>query len=254
MSTPRNLAQKCDRFWQHIHTLPDDVQSEITLLIRHVTIDTVYSGRRALNKYGEYATNGRLFSNWKKFRSRHYEINGGDMFSKEYFQRNIAPKKSRKRLFAYAKQIGFPTYWRDGRENNFFWPTRLEWSRKRYIIMYKHIKPREHSSNEFIDRMCLRMAAKAFWLSRNRRAQLEARFGALSESRAYRGAFRSYVLELHKHKCDHCGATDRLEVDHKVPWSKGGRTTIDNARVLCAPCNKGIYHLRQKHQNKKEAA
>ena len=147
MSTPRNLAQKCDRFWQHIHTLPDDVQSEITLLIRHVTLDTVHSGRRALNKYGEYATNGRLFSNWKKFRSRHYEINGGDMFSKEYFQRDVAPEKSRKRLVAYAKQIGFPTYCIGGRENNFFWPARLEWSRKRYIIMYKHIKPREHSSN-----------------------------------------------------------------------------------------------------------
>lgn len=253
MSIPRRLKQKCERFWEHIDTLPDDVQSEIMLLLRHVTLDTVHSGRNAIVKYGQYTTNGMCFSKWKKFRSRHYEIDNGHLVDPNYVTRNDVRAKHLKRLEAYAKLIGFPTYFLRGSDNHLLWPTRLQWQRSRYIIMYKEIKLRTHSSYEFIDRMCLRMAAKAFWLSRNRRAQLEARFGALSETRTYRGALRSYVLELHGHKCNHCGSTDLLEVDHKVPWSKGGRTTIDNARVLCAPCNKGIYHLRQKHQKGKEA-
>ena len=25
--------------------------------------------------------------------------------------------------------------------------------------------------------------------------------------------------------------------DHRVPWSKGGKTTVDNAQVACCACN-----------------
>ena len=32
---------------------------------------------------------------------------------------------------------------------------------------------------------------------------------------------------------------DRLEVDHIIPWSKGGRTTLDNAQLLCKKHNSG---------------
>ncbi len=30
---------------------------------------------------------------------------------------------------------------------------------------------------------------------------------------------------------------DELEMDHVVPWSKGGRTELSNAQLLCKPCN-----------------
>lgn len=38
---------------------------------------------------------------------------------------------------------------------------------------------------------------------------------------------------------NHCDETSysKLEVDHIVPWSKGGRTNIDNARLLCKSHN-----------------
>lgn len=38
---------------------------------------------------------------------------------------------------------------------------------------------------------------------------------------------------------NHCGETSysKLEVDHVVPWSKGGKTTLDNARLLCKSHN-----------------
>ena len=43
-----------------------------------------------------------------------------------------------------------------------------------------------------------------------------------------------------KHKCAVCGrffAEDELTVDHVEPWSKGGRTVLSNAQLLCVPCN-----------------
>ena len=30
---------------------------------------------------------------------------------------------------------------------------------------------------------------------------------------------------------------DELTVDHIEPWSKGGRTVLSNAQILCRPCN-----------------
>ena len=35
-----------------------------------------------------------------------------------------------------------------------------------------------------------------------------------------------------------CGSIHDLEIDHKVPYSKGGKTTAQNARVLCANHNR----------------
>ncbi len=43
------------------------------------------------------------------------------------------------------------------------------------------------------------------------------------------------------YKCDKCNQhfnEDELTVDHKdPPWSKGGRTVLSNAELLCRPCN-----------------
>jgi hypothetical protein len=35
-------------------------------------------------------------------------------------------------------------------------------------------------------------------------------------------------------KCD----WDHWEADHKIPWSKGGKTTVENGQVACPECNK----------------
>lgn len=60
---------------------------------------------------------------------------------------------------------------------------------------------------------------------------------------------RYRVLERDKFKCCACGAspaTDTsivLHVDHIIPWSKGGETTIDNLQTLCSKCNYGKSDL-----------
>lgn len=42
------------------------------------------------------------------------------------------------------------------------------------------------------------------------------------------------------YECNECHqhfAIDELTVDHKEPWSKGGRTVLSNARLTCRACN-----------------
>ncbi len=43
-----------------------------------------------------------------------------------------------------------------------------------------------------------------------------------------------------KYQCLNCKKyfyTEELTMDHKDPWSKGGRTELSNAELLCRPCN-----------------
>ena len=54
---------------------------------------------------------------------------------------------------------------------------------------------------------------------------------------------RALVLIRDGARCQLCGAEARngatLHVDHVVPWSKGGETTLENLQVLCHVCNIG---------------
>ena len=38
--------------------------------------------------------------------------------------------------------------------------------------------------------------------------------------------------------CARCGSTQKLEVDHITPWSKGGTHDEANLQALCKPCNR----------------
>jgi len=48
---------------------------------------------------------------------------------------------------------------------------------------------------------------------------------------------RRAVHERDGGQCRQCLATERLEIDHVVPYSKGGATTLDNLQLLCKRCN-----------------
>ena len=61
---------------------------------------------------------------------------------------------------------------------------------------------------------------------------------------------RFKIMKRDNFKCQQCGwspATGtggrELQVDHKIPWSKGGETTFENLRTLCSKCNIGKGNL-----------
>ena len=56
---------------------------------------------------------------------------------------------------------------------------------------------------------------------------------------------RFRVMQRDNFKCCICGASPAkdpsvvLHVDHIIPWSKGGKTELDNLQTLCSNCNYG---------------
>jgi 5-methylcytosine-specific restriction endonuclease McrA len=53
------------------------------------------------------------------------------------------------------------------------------------------------------------------------------------------------VLHRDRFTCCGCGRSPattigvELQVDHTVPWSKGGETGLENLQTLCSKCNLG---------------
>jgi hypothetical protein len=97
-----------------------------------------------------------------------------------------------------------------------------------------------------------RLALQAFVLWANGGIALDAETPrtATSRRRSPRTANwrqRASVLLRDGATCRMCGARPedgaRLEVDHIVPWSKGGETVLDNLQVLCQQCNVGKSDL-----------
>lgn len=58
---------------------------------------------------------------------------------------------------------------------------------------------------------------------------------------------RNLIYKRDGHKCQYCGSTRRLTIDHIIPKSRGGQDTWDNMVVACSSCNikKGDTLLEQ---------
>ena len=48
---------------------------------------------------------------------------------------------------------------------------------------------------------------------------------------------RALIYKRDNNKCQYCGATKNLTLDHVIPKSKGGTDTWDNLVVACSSCN-----------------
>ena len=64
-------------------------------------------------------------------------------------------------------------------------------------------------------------------------------------TRAISDKLRYQVLKRDNFKCCACGASPakdpsvELHIDHIIPWSKGGESTLENLQTLCSKCNIG---------------
>lgn len=60
---------------------------------------------------------------------------------------------------------------------------------------------------------------------------------------------RFKVMQRDNFKCCMCGASPakdpsvELQIDHIIPWAKGGETTLENLQTLCTKCNLGKSDL-----------
>jgi 5-methylcytosine-specific restriction endonuclease McrA len=68
----------------------------------------------------------------------------------------------------------------------------------------------------------------------------------LSKMRAIKPS-RALIYKRDNHRCQYCGSTRSLTIDHIVPKSKGGADSWQNMVVACGPCNtkKGDRYLEQ---------
>lgn len=48
---------------------------------------------------------------------------------------------------------------------------------------------------------------------------------------------RTMIYKRDGHKCQYCGSTKQLTIDHIIPRSRGGEDTWENLVVACMPCN-----------------
>lgn len=48
----------------------------------------------------------------------------------------------------------------------------------------------------------------------------------------------AYMAELLEQPCAYCGSRDRIEVDHVIPFARGGKTVPENLVAACLPCNR----------------
>lgn len=68
-------------------------------------------------------------------------------------------------------------------------------------------------------------------------------------TRAISDKLRYQVLKRDNFKCCACGASPakdpsvELHIDHIIPWSKGGESTLENLQTLCSKCNIGKSDL-----------
>jgi len=52
-------------------------------------------------------------------------------------------------------------------------------------------------------------------------------------------SLRNEVFDRDDNKCVKCGTTENLQIDHMIPFSKGGKTIKSNLQTLCKSCNLG---------------
>lgn len=45
------------------------------------------------------------------------------------------------------------------------------------------------------------------------------------------------VYRRDRGRCVYCGSTENIQLDHIIPFSRGGATTIENLQLLCQKCN-----------------
>ncbi len=77
------------------------------------------------------------------------------------------------------------------------------------------------------------------------REEIKRHSVAVEDRRGMRLGLRYKILSRDRFKCVKCGSSPaidpscQLHIDHKVPFSRGGKTILENLQTLCENCNLG---------------
>lgn len=119
-------------------------------------------------------------------------------------------------------------------------------------------KSDNHYNQWFYEMECLDCGHKYYangsdiWLRKCPQCQSAKKSGGTKKvvsTRNISDKLRYQVLRRDNFKCCTCGASPakdpsvELHVDHIIPWSKGGKNTLENLQTLCSRCNLGKSDL-----------
>ena len=112
-------------------------------------------------------------------------------------------------------------------------------------------KSETHYNQSFYEMECLDCGHKYLangcdvWLRKCPVCQPKTKSNKYNSSRTISDKLRYQVLKRDNFKCCACGASPaknpsvELHIDHIIPYSKGGKTIIENLQTLCSKCNLG---------------
>lgn len=106
---------------------------------------------------------------------------------------------------------------------------RAVWCIKGEVSHLSHLSQGDNMANEYL------------WIERIIYEEEEQKKKDIKKVRAgVTKGIRQAVIERDKYTCQLCGASYHvfLEVDHKIPVSKGGTSDIENLWTLCQTCNR----------------
>ena len=144
----------------------------------------------------------------------------------------------------------------DNRKNHFsggIWIHNFDWS-----DMFEDSKPHiyEKKGVRFCKEQCRECQLTVKWLvdypqdyhviqfNQFSKNQHKVSMKFKSNNRGALGELRHLCFVRDKYKCRECGASNKesvLEVDHIIPFSKGGLTELDNLQILCKKCNRSKH-------------
>lgn len=166
--------------------------------------------------------------------------------SKFFKEENIKDPEKRKEVLSKIKN-------KTTRETDLIlWELKKEGSPRRVTVILKEETLQElkrlqrlkaHSCPD-LDTLLIRMSSEVtrIWdptLVKRKRKLTEG------DTRYISVQVKAYVWERDKGQCVNCGSTHALELDHIRPFAIGGKTVVENLRLLCRNCNqrKGLEYF-----------
>lgn len=114
----------------------------------------------------------------------------------------------------------------------------------------KHVQSLNSHKCADMDALILEMCAEVEKLWNPTLVKRSSR-GANLDKRYIAVGVKASVWKRDQGKCRICGSQSRLEIDHIQPFASGGKSSLENLRLLCRNCNQraGIKYFGSKHLN-----